>query len=334
MPVLALETYVQNLLPCAALGFVLDLLLGDPHWLWHPVRLIGRAISLFDKLLLGEIDKEEHRSKRKERGRGLLLVFIVLLLTFLISSGVLFFAYSLHPILGFCLQTYLSYTLLATKSLRVESMQVYFALKNDGLSAARRAVSMIVGRDTDVLDETGVLKAAVETVAENTSDGIVAPLLFLILGGPVVGYLYKAVNTMDSMVGYTNEKYRHFGSAAARLDPVLTFLPARLSALRLIAAAALLRLDAKAAARIWRRDKRNHASPNSAQTEAVMAGALGVQLAGDAVYFGKVKKKPTIGDDVRAVHTDDLRLANKLMTVTSLLAAVLFFGIRFLVSYN
>lgn len=213
----------------------------------------------------------------------------------------------------------MTYQILAVKCLKVESMKVYQSLTKEGIEEARKAVAMIVGRDTAVLDGTGVAKAAIETVAENTSDGVIAPMLYTALGGPVLGFLYKAVNTMDSMIGYKNEKYLNFGRTAAKLDDVCNYLPSRISAYLMIAAAYLGGSDfsGKGAYRIYKRDRRNHASPNSAQTESVCAGALGIQLAGDAVYFGKVVKKPHIGDDTRPVEYEDIRRANRLMYLTA-----------------
>ena len=204
-------------------------------------------------------------------------------------------------------------------------MKVYEALKKDDLEGARYAVSMIVGRDTQVLDATGVAKAAVETVAENTSDGVIAPLIYLAIGGPILGFMYKAINTMDSMVGYKNDKYMYFGRCAAKLDDVVNYIPARISALLMIAASFLpgKAYDGKGAWRIWRRDRRKHASPNSAQTEAVCAGSLGVQLAGDASYFGKIVKKPTIGDALRPVEYEDIKRANGLLYRTAILCECL-----------
>ena len=213
-------------------------------------------------------------------------------------------------------------------------MKVYQKLKENDLPGARYAVSMIVGRDTENLSETGVTKAAVETIAENTSDGVIAPLLFLALGGPALGFLYKSINTMDSMVGYKNDKYLYFGRAAAKFDDVMNFIPARLSAIMMILAAPLVKLDGASAWKIFKRDRLNHASPNSAQTEAVMAGALQVQLAGDAWYFGKKHEKPTIGDAVRPVEIEDIARANKLLYAASLLGMIVFCGIRIAVWFG
>ncbi|MDE6960919.1 MAG: adenosylcobinamide-phosphate synthase CbiB, partial [Lachnospiraceae bacterium] len=220
------------------------------------------------------------------------------------------------------------YQLLATRSLKEETMKVYQALKAGDLTGARQAVSMVVGRDTAVLDEAGVTRAAVETVAENTSDGILAPLLFLAIGGAPFGYFYKAVNTMDSMVGYKNDRYLYFGRAAAKFDDVLNYIPARLSAVLMVCAGGLLGMDAGNAFRIYVRDRYNHSSPNSAHTEAVAAGALHIQLAGNAYYFGKLYEKPSIGDPDRPVEYEDIRRANRLLYGTAILGLLLFLAVK------
>lgn len=196
------------------------------------------------------------------------------------------------------------------------------------IGRARKAVSMIVGRDTGGLDEAGVTRAAVETVAENASDGVVAPLFYIMLGGATLGCLYKAANTLDSMVGYRNERYIDFGRFAAKLDDVLNFIPSRLCALLMIGAARLCRMDAKNALRVWKRDRFKHASPNSAQTEAVMAGALRVRLAGNAYYFGRLYEKPYIGDDLRPIEAGDIRRSHSLLYVTAALMLLLALIIR------
>lgn len=308
-------------------GFVLDLVFGDPHALPHPIRLIGTLIAGLEKKLL----KLQMRDEKKEFYKGILLVALVLFSTGAVAALVLVVAYWLHPAAGIVIESVMTYQILATKCLKDESMKVYQSLNEQGLEAGRVAVSMIVGRDTNVLDETGVVKAAVETVAENTSDGVIAPMLYTALGGPVLGFVYKAVNTMDSMVGYKNDKYLYFGRAAAKLDDVVNFIPARISAYLMIAAAYIggKAFDGKQAYRIYKRDRRNHASPNSAQTESVCAGALGIQLAGDASYFGKVVKKPYIGDAHRAVESEDIVRVNRLMYVTAVISEVLCLVIMF-----
>jgi adenosylcobinamide-phosphate synthase len=304
------------------MGFLVDLLLGDPHGLPHPVCLMGRLISGLETGLRRE---GSVRTPKAAERRGALLVVIVLLVTGIVAGGILAVAYLLHPIVGLLAETIMTWQILAVKSLRVESMEVYHCLVDRGLPEARRAVSMIVGRDTEHLDEEGVIKAAVETVAENTSDGVIAPMLYLALGGPVAGFLYKAVNTMDSMIGYKNEKYLHFGRCAARLDDVVNYLPARISAGLMLAVCVVAGkdFDAALAGKIHKRDCHNHASPNSAQTESVCAGALGVRLAGDAFYFGQKVAKPYIGDALREVETEDIRRANRLMYRTAWLCQLL-----------
>ena len=303
-------------------GFLLDLILGDPHWLPHPIRLIGGLIAWLEGWLLGT---NERKSEKKERINGIILVFTVLLCTLTVSAVLVIGAYWLHPIFGILVECIMTYQILATKCLKVESMKVYQCLTNGGLTEARKAVSMIVGRDTEMLDEAGVTKAAVETVAENTSDGCIAPMLYTALGGPILGFFYKAVNTMDSMVGYKNERYLYFGRAAAKLDDAVNFIPSRISAYLMMLAAFLggRDFDGKRAYRIYKRDHRNHASPNSAQTEAVCAGALGVQLAGDASYFGRVVRKPFIGDALRKVECEDIIRVNRLLYLTAWFCVIL-----------
>ncbi len=304
-------------------GFLLDLLFGDPPWLPHPIRLIGKLISCLEQSLRSGAEKKAAGIQREEfeRRQGRRLVIMVLMLTGMTVLVILVFAYRIHPYAGCFLETLITYQILATKCLKKESMKVHDKLENGDLKEARTAVSMIVGRDTQALDETGVAKAAIETVAENTSDGVIAPMLCLAVGGPVFGMLYKAVNTMDSMVGYKNETYLHFGRAAAKLDDAVNFLPARISAYLMMAACFLegKQFDGKRAYGIYQRDKKNHASPNSAHTEAVCAGALGIRLAGDASYFGKIVKKPWIGDDLRPVVYEDIRRVNRLLYGTAFL---------------
>ena len=308
-------------------GFVLDLLIGDPHFIPHPVRLIGSLISFCDKRL--NCDAGYNISEKKlnliKYKRGMLLAFTVIFATFAISVIIIVAAYSINLYAGVIAEAVMTWQILATKCLRVESMRVYDALRTDGVDAGRRAVSMIVGRDTSVLDAAGVTRAAVETIAENTSDGVIAPMLYTAIGGPVLGFVYKAVNTMDSMLGYKNDKYMYFGRFAARLDDVVNFIPARISAYLMMAAAFIggRQFDGKNAYRIFKRDRFNHASPNSAQTESVCAGALRVQLAGDAVYFGKLVKKKYIGDGLREIEYEDIKRANRLMYITAFLCELL-----------
>ena len=303
------------------LGFLLDLVLGDPYFLPHPVRLIGRLIAGLEKSLRR---KKETENDTREFWQGAELVTIVLLSVAVVVSTLLLAAYRLHPYAGMAVECLMTYQILAVKCLEVESMKVYQCLREGNLEQARYAVSMIVGRDTAFLGEEGVAKAAIETVAENTSDGVVAPMLYLMIGGPVLGFVYKAVNTMDSMIGYKNEEYLYFGRAAAKLDDMVNFIPARISAWLMIAACSLAGSDfsAKGAWRIYQRDRKKHASPNSAQTESVCAGALGIRLAGDASYFGEMVRKPYIGDPLREVSYEDIKRVNRLLYAAAWLCEI------------
>lgn len=305
-------------------GFLLDFLFGDPVWLYHPVRLIGNFISFGEKKLRGIFGKKE----KGELAAGTVLWFLTAGFSFVIPFLVFWGAQRVHPALRFLIESFWCYQILAARCLVEESGKVYDRLKEKDLPGARKAVSMIVGRDTENLTEEGVTKAAVETVAENTSDGVTAPLLFLLLGGAPLGFLYKAVNTMDSMLGYKNEKYLYFGRFPAKMDDVFNYIPSRVTALFMIAAAFLTGMDGKNAWKIWRRDRRKHASPNSAQTESVCAGALRVRLAGDAVYFGKLHKKEYLGDPLRPIEPEDIRRAGRLMYVTAFLVLLVFGAIK------
>ena len=302
-----------------AIGFALDLVVGDPHWLPHPIRLVGRLISGLERILRRVFPA----TPKGERAAGVVLVVLVCTISTACAIALLVLCGMASPWLALAVESIMCYQMLATKALKDESMKVYDALAAGDLAAARSAVSMIVGRDVERLDAAGVTRAAVETVAENASDGVVAPLLFMAVGGAPLGVFYKAVNTMDSMIGYRNEKYRYFGTAAARFDDVLNFVPARLSGVLMVCAASIARLDAKGAWRIFLRDRRKHASPNSAHTEAACAGALDVALAGDAWYFGKLVEKPTIGDALRPVEAADIVRANRLLYATAALSLVL-----------
>ena len=312
-------------------GFLMDLLLGDPYWLPHPIRLIGNWIRSLEKRLLGSKTEEKHTTPEQEQRRGMLLVLAVLSSTVFVTAVLLLGAYRLHPYLGVVIESIMTYQILATKCLQVESMKVYQELKKGDIAASRKMVSMIVGRDTECLDETGVAKAAIETVAENTSDGVIAPMICTAIGGPILGFFYKAVNTMDSMVGYKNDRYLYFGRTAAKLDDIVNYIPARISALIMVISCFFCgkEFDGKRAWYIFKRDRYNHASPNSAQTEAVCAGALGIRLAGNASYFGKIVEKPYIGDNDREISYADFRIAVRvnhrvtLLTVVSIVAVYL-----------
>lgn len=308
-------------------GFIIDQLIGDPRGIPHPVVFIGKLIAWLDKHLLKQDETNESggNSGRNNRGNsggnseiefflGICLVAIVLTITVGVSICLTCLTYGISPWIGMAYEAVVTWQLLACRDLKKESMLVYEALKNGSLDDARYAVSRIVGRDTASLDEAGIIRAAVETVAENTSDGVIAPMLYLAAFGPAGGFLYKAVNTMDSMVGYKNERYMHFGTAAARLDDVLNFLPSRICALIMILCCGSKMRDAW---RIFLRDRFNHKSPNSAQTESVMAGALGLRLGGDSYYFGELHHKLTIGDPVCEIEPEDIKRANILLYRTA-----------------
>ena len=294
-------------------GFVLDAVFGDPAWLPHPVVWMGRCISALEKRLRAVLPK----TPRGELLGGGIVAAVLPLATLAVTGTICTLAARLHPLAGLAVQMFWCAQALAARGLVQESRNVYKELAKGDLPAARRAVARIVGRETENLTAEGVTKAAVETVAENASDGVIAPLLYMLLGGAPLALTYKAINTMDSMLGYKNEKYLYFGRAAAKLDDVANYIPSRLAALLWIMAAAFTRNDAKGAWRIWRRDRRNHASPNSAQTESACAGALGVQLAGPAYYFGEYYPKPTIGDPLRPIEPEDILRADRMMYVAS-----------------
>ena len=309
------------------MGFILDTIIGDPYKLPHPIRWIGSFISILEKLC-----RKIAKSNTMLMILGAILVFIVVFVSGGITLLVLKLA-SFNKYAYLIVSSVICYYMLAGKSLKTESMKVYKAFENNDTEGARKAVSMIVGRDTQSLTKEGIIKAAVETVAENSSDGVVAPLIYMLIFGPVGGVVYKAVNTMDSMIGYVEEKYFYIGKFAAKLDDVLNYIPARISGILVIISAFILRYEYKNAFRIFKRDRRKQASPNSAQTESAMAGALGVQLAGDATYFGVVHKKPYIGDKKREIENEDIKRANDIMYTMTIICLVVGFVIRSVVMW-
>lgn len=309
------------------LGFCIDLVVGDPHSIPHPVVFIGRLISCLDKA----VRKAFPKTTLGENLAGFAIWILVVSISTLVPLGILALCHLVSPWLRLAVESIMCWQILATKSLRDESMKVFDALETGDLEASRYAVSMIVGRDTACLDDAAVTRAAVETVAENTSDGIVAPMLFLALGGAPLGFFYKAVNTMDSMLGYLEMPYKNVGLVPAKMDDVLNFIPARLSALLMLLAGMLLGMDVRNGWKIFRRDRYNHASPNSAQTESVCAGLLGLRLAGDAWYHGVLHKKKYIGDPVREIEHADIPRACRLLYVTAALSLLIFGGLKFLI---
>ena len=309
------------------LGFLLDLALGDPPWMPHPVVGMGKCIDLMEKTLRRWFPKTE----RGERAAGLCMAILLPLLVLILSAELMWFCYLVTPALYVVMQGIFCWQCLAMKDLSTESGAVQKALEAGDLAKARKQVARIVGRDTDQLSSAGVARAAVETVAENFADGVIAPLLCMLVGGAPLALTYKAVNTMDSMVGYRNEKYENFGKAAAKQDDIWNFLPSRIAAFLWMAAAGLTGNSAKGAFRIWKRDRKKHASPNSAQTEAACAGSLGIRLAGPISYFGQPKEKEYIGDDDRPIRASDIRKANRMMYVGSVLCLAIGLTIRFVI---
>ncbi|MBQ9060448.1 MAG: cobalamin biosynthesis protein CobD [Firmicutes bacterium] len=312
-------------------GFLLDLLFADPEKLPHPVVIIGRGISFLEKHLR-QIFPDTPRGRRSG---GAVLAALIPVTTFIVTASLCILAWIVHPVAFFLLHTLWCWQAVAIRGLAKEAKNVYRCLtEREGqeapentdpawLIASRKAVSRIVGRDTQALDADGVTRAAVETVAENYSDGVIAPYFYMMFGGAVLALTYKSINTMDSMVGYKNEKYIDFGRAAAYLDDVAGYIPARLGALLWICSACMTGQSVKGAWRIWRRDNRNHASPNSAQTESACAGALGIRLAGPAYYFGEFYDKPTIGDALRPIEPEDILRTNRMLYAASILAVLL-----------
>ena len=306
------------------LGFCLDLIFGDPHAIPHPVVFIGKLISLLERLfrrLLPKTTNGEHIA-------GALVWLFTAAISTALPFGLLYACHSISPWLRTAVEANMCWQILAVKSLNDETMKVYYALSRQDLPGARTAVSMIVGRDTQFLDADGVTRAAVETVAENTSDGVIAPLFYLALGGAPLGFLYKAVNTMDSMLGYIEMPYKNVGLIPAKMDDVYNFIPARLCALLMLVSGWILKLDVKNGWKIFRRDRFNHASPNSAQTESVCAGLLGVQLAGDAVYHGVLHKKPDIGDPLRPIEPEDIPRTCCVLYATAVLSLLVFSAVK------
>lgn len=313
----------MEILIAAVIGFGLDLILGDPQGIIHPIRLIGKLIEKGEEFLRKCIPSKEFLA-------GSILSIFVVSVSFAVPYCILYFAEKVSIYLKIFLEAFFIYQIMATKSLKVESMRVYKYLEQHDIANSRKYISWIVGRDTDKLNEIQITKAAVETVAENTSDGVIAPLFYIMIGGAPLGFLYKAVNTLDSMIGYKNDRYMYFGRFAARLDDVVNFIPAIIASYIMIFASFILNLDYKNAIKIYKRDRYNSSSPNCCKTESVTAGALQIQLLGDAYYFGKLVKKKTIGDDIREVRINDIVCVNKLMYATAISSLVIFSIIRWL----
>lgn len=299
-------------------AFILDLILGDPRWFPHPVVLIGRLISFLENVFRISI-----KNKGWELLAGGILAIVVPASAFLVTYWLIGTASSFSQAAGWLAAVFLGYTTIAARSLYSEPQKVAKLLLTGDLPDARKELSCLVGRDTQELDEKGIVRALIETVAENTSDGVIAPLFYLAIGGPPLAMAYKAVNTLDSMVGYKNERYLHFGRASARLDDIANYIPARLSALLMIFAAFILRKDWIGACKITARDGRNHPSPNSGYPEAAMAGAMGKRLGGLSYYGGIPSNKPFIGNEKGDFQVVDVKNAGKLMITASVFMVAL-----------
>ena len=306
------------------IGFLLDLIIGDPHGIVHPVILIGKEISFFEKFFRCILPK----TPGGEKVAGVFLWIVIAVLALCVPASLLWICHKTNPYLRLFIESIMCWQCLATKSLKDESMKVFYELKNGDVEKARYAVSMIVGRDTKELDEAAITRATVETVAENTSDGVIAPMLYLAIGGGPLGFLYKAINTMDSMLGYVDEPYKNIGLIPAKADDVANFIPSRISALFMLLSGKLLKMNVKNGLKVFLRDRFNHKSPNSAQTESVVAGLLGLRLAGDAYYHGILHKKKYIGDELRKIEYDDIPRVCRLLYVTSFLSLIIFSAVK------
>ncbi|RQD69660.1 MAG: cobalamin biosynthesis protein CobD [Tindallia sp. MSAO_Bac2] len=308
-------------------AYILDSILGDPEKWPHPVRFIGALISYLDK----KLNIREIKSPVKLVYRGALLTALVIMITVLLVVSIQLLLSSIHWILGNLFYAYLAYTTLAVKNLSQAAMQIYSYLEAGDIDSARYSLSMIVGRDTNNLSESEITRAAIETVAENFSDGVIAPIVYLFLGGPMLAILYKAINTMDSMIGYRNQKYLYFGRCAARLDDVANWIPARASVFFLMIAVLYKKFNIKNVWKIMIRDRNNHSSPNAGYPEATVAGALEVQLGGASTYFGVKSTKPLIGDSAHSLDKKKIPQAVQLMQTASLVSVVILSIIHILI---
>ncbi len=305
------------------IGYILDLIIGDPYGLFHPIRWIGSFVRKLEKLLLKETD-----SNSSKKFKGLLLLLIVMSTSFIIPYVILYIAFKIHIVLFIIIESFMIFQIFATKCLDVETKKVFRALKNNDLKEARHYISYLVSRDTKEMTEEDIIKAAIETISENLADGVIAPICFVMLGGAPLGWFYKSVNTLDSMVGYKNDKFLYYGFASAKFDDVLNYIPARITALIILLSGVFLKLNVKNGFKMMLRDRHNHASPNSAYPESAAAGLLSIQLGGKASYFGLVSEKPTMGDKIKEVEVNDLKNTSKLLYTTSFIGFVIMLVIK------
>ena len=301
------------------IAFILDCVIGDPQNPFHPIRIIGNGIALG----VNAYRKTGAKTPAVQFIMGAALSAAIIGLSYIFTWAVIRSFYSLNDWTGVLVEAVICYFLIAPKALRDESMKVYHSLTAGDIMSARKNLSYIVGRDTEGLGAAEIVNAAVETVSENLSDGVIAPLIFIFLGGAPLGMAYKAVNTLDSLIGYRNDEFEFFGKFAARLDDLANLIPSRISAWLMILGSFFINADTKGAIRIYIRDRRNHKSPNSAQTESVCAGALGLRLGGDSCYKGALIHKPTIGDGANDPAPKHIIDANRLMYAASIIAVIL-----------
>jgi len=306
-------------------AFVLDLILGDPHGAPHPVRTMGRAAKSLERI--------SRRVFKNQYFAGAVTVLVLVTATYGVSWGILESTRQLIPQLSFVIETWLIYTSLATRSLYDESHPILAQLRRGDEAQAKSFLQKIVGRDTGNLNKKEITRATVETISENTIDGVIAPLMYACIGGAPLALTYKCINTMDSMFGYRNESYIKFGRIAARLDDAANWLPARVGGPIMAFAATLLGLNGKRAWTTMRRDGQNHLSPNAGIPEAVVAGALGVRLGGTHYYQGHRVEKPTLGEDLREIEPEDISRSHQILFATALLALALFLSVRIGMSF-
>ena len=312
---------INIILPAAV---ILDLLMGDPKFYTHPVVLIGKLIKILEKKL-----NKSSNHRAMQRIKGVILVITVLLVTFVITYLVIFISNTLNYYLGVIIKILILYTTLAIKGLSKAALEIFNQLSEGDLKEARQSLNLIVGRDTDDMKENDIIRGTIETVAENTSDGIIAPLFYFFLAGPIGAVLYKAINTMDSMLGYRNEKYEYFGWASARLDDLANYIPARLTAILIVFSSFIYRKDYKRAFKTVIRDAKKHVSPNAGYPESALAGALRIQLGGINYYFGKESKKALLGDKIV-----DFKVKNIKETITLMIIATFSFILIIMIMIN
>ncbi|WP_350342821.1 adenosylcobinamide-phosphate synthase CbiB [Proteinivorax tanatarense] len=307
------------------IAFVLDIFIGDPYWFYHPVRIMGKYIVVFE-----QTTRKFVTSKEGLKIAGIFLTISTILLTYIISIFIVRGSAAINFYFYIFINIVLLWTAIAPKSLMMESMKVYYALKDKNINQARLYLSYIVGRDTTQLTEEEIAKGAIETVAENLSDGVIAPILYAFIGGAPLALTYKGINTLDSMVGYNNDKYKFFGWASAKTDDIANYLPARLTGVLIFLASILLKRDAKNSWRIMVRDNSSHLSPNAGFPEAAAAGALGIKLGGPCYYGNNLVKKPSMGDSLKSIEVYDIKRMNVLMYTSTFLMLIILTTITFL----